>query len=146
MKLRIKESEDDFSYRVIEFPSEKANHYLEQDADVSQYLDEVNEHSIGEVLIDNDTNKLIAYVFVYKKKYPGFIYNLQVQPEYQGKGFGKILTNDAIEKYGGIDLTVGKDNDRAIKLYKKFGFEIVGDDNDDSEYYMKLKSADIDDD
>ena len=145
MKLRIKESVDDFSYRVIEFPSEKANHYLEQDADVSQYLDEVNEHSIGEILVDKDTDKLIAYVFVYDKKYPGFIYNLQVQPEYQGNGFGKILIDDAVKKYGGIDLTVGKDNDRAVKLYLKYGFEIVGDGNDDSEYYMKLKGADIDD-
>ena len=70
----------------------------------------------------------------------GFIYNLIVQPKYRGKGFGKMLTDDAVKKLGGYDLTVKKTNDRAIQLYRDYGFEIISDGNDESEWYMKLET------
>lgn len=120
----LEDTEEDI--KVIEFPSDEANDILKQDKEISEYLDELNEHSVGELLIDKNNDDLIGYVFVY--------------PKYRGKGFGKRLTKDAIEKYNGIDLTVDKTNYRAIQIYKCFGFDIVGDGNTEDEYYMKLKS------
>ena len=140
MRLRFLEYTKKEDIKVIEFPSNEANEILKQDKEISEYLDELNEHSVGELLIDKNNDDLIGYVFVYKKKYPGFIYNIFVYPKYRGKGFGKRLTRDAIEKYNGIDLTVDKTNYRAIQLYKGFGFYIVGEGNTEDEYYMKLKS------
>ena len=137
MKLRIVES-DGIDIRRIKFPSDEANEYLEHEEE-SEYLDELNKHSIGELIVDKNTGDLIGKVFVYKTKYPGFIYNLQVEPKYRGRGFGKVLTDDAVKKFNGVDLTVKKDNYPAIKLYTKYGFEIDGDGNDETEYYMKLK-------
>ena len=124
----------------IKFPSDHANDILSKDTEVNKYLDELNDHSIGEVIINKDSDELIEYVFVRKDSgNDGFIYNLIVQPKYRGKGFGKMLTDDAVKKLGGYDLTVKKTNYRAIQLYKDCGFEIISDGNDESEWYMKLE-------
>ena len=123
----------------IKFPSSRANDILIDDKEVSDYLDELNDHSVGEVIINKDSGDLIGYVFVRKDSgNSGFIYNLIVQPKYRGKGFGKMLTDDAVKKFGGVDLTVKKNNYPAIKLYSNYGFTVAGDGNDESEYYMKL--------
>lgn len=125
----------------IKFPSDHANDILSKDTEVNRYLDELNNHSIGEVIINKENNELIGYVFVRKDSgNEGFIYNLIVQPKYRGKGFGKMLTDDAVKKLGGIDLTVKKINYRAIQLYRDYGFEIISDGNDETEWYMKLET------
>lgn len=124
----------------IKFPSDHANDILSKDTEVNKYLDELNDHSTGEVIINKENNELIGYVFVRKDSgNECFIYNLIVQPKYRGKGFGKMLTDDAVKKLCGHDLTVKKTNYRAIQLYKDYGFEIISDGNDESEWYMKLE-------
>ena len=60
--------------------------------------------------------------------------------KYRGYGLSSKLVKDAINKYKAIDLTVTKDNEIAIKLYKDNGFVIIGDGNSKNEYWMKLKS------
>lgn len=57
--------------------------------------------------------------------------NVAVAPAYQGRGLGSLLMRDLIEsaRARGIDaitLEVGASNDRAIGLYRRFGFESVG--------------------
>jgi len=59
-----------------------------------------------------------------------FISNLAVLPDYQGKGLGKALLNQAEVKakelgLHKLSLTVDVENDRAISLYKKIGFTLV---------------------
>ena len=47
----------------------------------------------------------------------------------------------AIEKYGAKKLIVDKKNEVAIRLYKKFGFKIMGDNGKyTSQYFMLLES------
>ena len=51
-----------------------------------------------------------------------------VAKEYQGKGFGKKLLQTTLESFKNKNLKkaclwVGEKNERAIKLYKKFGFK-----------------------
>ncbi|MFT4412339.1 GNAT family N-acetyltransferase [Fredinandcohnia humi] len=53
-----------------------------------------------------------------------------VDPEYRGKGVGKLLMDEmlAIYEEEGIDvatLEAIKENDRAIKLYEKMGYKVV---------------------
>lgn len=45
----------------------------------------------------------------------------------QGKGVGAALLNQIVKEYGDHDivLDVLKENEKAIRLYKKFGFEIT---------------------
>jgi RimJ/RimL family protein N-acetyltransferase len=68
-----------------------------------------------------------------------------LHPDWWGKGIGNIsveLLLDHLRRSGSknahnITLVVRKDNERAIKLYKKYGFELIGEH--DSQLTMKLK-------
>ena len=57
---------------------------------------------------------------------------LGVRERFQGKGIGKkllhatIVAADILLGLGRLELTVFTDNERAISLYRKFGFEIEG--------------------
>lgn len=56
---------------------------------------------------------------------------LSLIEEYWGYGIGKLLMEDLLEFGKQVDLKVitlevVKDNQRAVKLYERFGFEIVG--------------------
>lgn len=127
-------------YRKIYTPSDLGTEYMKQDKDLKQYYRQLNRDTVGEMIIDNDTGDLIGSVFVWTTpENKGFIFNVEVNPEYRGQGFGKVLLDDAVKKLGGIDLTVKKDNKVAISMYLKYGFEIVDSVNDDTEWYMKLK-------
>lgn len=53
------------------------------------------------------------------------IIRLGVAPEAQRKGIGAKLLEHALWKVNDAMLTVKKDNAPAIKLYRRFGFEIV---------------------
>jgi ribosomal protein S18 acetylase RimI-like enzyme len=114
--------------------------YLKQrNSKYTNYLD----NYIGEIIVDQDKDKLAGQVFIGKKgtKDEGFITGLEVYKPYKNKGLGSKLLDDAVKKYNGIDLTVYKDNDIAIRMYKKYGFVILGPGNTkNNDYYMKLKS------
>lgn len=70
--------------------------------------------------------------------------------EHSGKGFGaeatQLLIDFAFEKIkiNEINLSVYKDNEPAIRLYKKLGFKTTGeikDEDDREEYLMKLEKS-----
>lgn len=138
----ITESENLPHTKKLKFPSPETDKYLENDKECGKYLDTLKKDCIGEVIINTDTDELVGYVFVYKKghKDHGFIFNVEVAKKYRGHGFGYMLTNDAIHKLDGVDLTVKKDNEAALHIYRKLGFVVIGKGNSDNEYYMKLKS------
>lgn len=132
---------DTSRFKIIPFGKDKSiDEYLKKDRECSRYLNTLHKTSAGEVIIDTIEDRIAGYVFVFKynKKNNGFIYNVYVYPKYRQNGLGNILIKDAIAKYGGIDLTVGKTNTKAINLYKKHGFKIKGDGNSDKEYWMSL--------
>lgn len=112
-------------FRRVLVPSDEGTKYLKEDPECKQYWEDINKRSHGEFLIDIKNNKPIGHVFVHTyKKNKGFIYNLEVSPEYRRQGYGMILTDDAVRRFGGEDLTVDADNKPAIKMYLKYGFEI----------------------
>ena len=82
--------------------------------------------------------------------------NFAISPEYQGKGFGKLLMRAVIaytKQIGSsyIVLEVRRSNIRAINLYRKFGFEVTGirpryysDNNEDAfEMLLNLKKRQV---
>ncbi|MBX5317493.1 GNAT family N-acetyltransferase, partial [Staphylococcus caprae] len=65
-------------------------------------------------------------------------------PEARGKGVGTRLLNFAEKKaqkegFNKLSLTVVKDNDKALNLYKKFGFSIVGEINKSPFYLYQMR-------
>ncbi|MHA1490143.1 MAG: GNAT family N-acetyltransferase [Promethearchaeota archaeon] len=75
--------------------------------------------------------ELIGYVIVVKKdKETANIINFLINPKYQNKGYGSFLLQETIKKVKNheeikkIILNV-KINSIAIKLYKKFKFQII---------------------
>lgn len=58
------------------------------------------------------------------------IHNIAVHPDYQGRGVGKRLLERLLEYIDRYDahtfLEVRVDNERAIGLYRQYGFELIG--------------------
>lgn len=73
--------------------------------------------------------KLIGYIFC--KNYGNYnhLHRIAVDPNFQGKGYGSILMNKAINYFSKfnlpeITLYVETHNESALRLYKKHNFEI----------------------
>jgi ribosomal-protein-alanine N-acetyltransferase len=97
------------------------------------------------------SKKLIGYVILIKDdEYRFNLINFLIKKKYQSKGYGSLLlkkTLSIVKKFPKINkviLNVRITNLRAINLYYKFGFEIIGKianyyrDNE-SAYLMELK-------
>ena len=71
------------------------------------------------------------------------LYEIGIAKEFQGKGYSKLLLNyyiDYVKKYDcdTIFLEVNNINEKAINLYKKFGFIVYGERKN---YYGKNQDA-----
>lgn len=139
--FKTKETDKHFVYMDIN--SSQASKYLKQDTYCRTHTDFIKKYFNGEIAVDKDSDKLAGFVCVgNEKKDEGWIMPLVVEKKYRGYGIGTRLLNDAIHKFGGIDLCVLKKNKVAIEMYKRHGFEIVCDYKPDKKmHYMKLKGA-----
>jgi GNAT superfamily N-acetyltransferase len=77
------------------------------------------------LLVDNET--LIGSAIVYNN---GFLDDIFVVPSYQGKGYGRLITQFAINKaisqgINKIETSVVEWNTRAFELYQSLGFSNV---------------------
>ena len=134
----FKKKKIDKDIKYISIKSPEAQPYLKKDKfcrSISKSFKDYN----GEIAVDGDN--MVGYVFIGDKVDKGFIHSLRVYPEYRGYGIGSKLLDIAINKYGGYDLTVAKDNELPIDIYKRKGFAIDNSRNAGKKmYYMVLKS------
>lgn len=82
-------------------------------------LRHVDPNDIGYMIIDKVQNNLIGYVAWDKN----IITALEVIKEFQGKGYSKILLEIA-EENNCNELTVNKNNKKAISIYEHLGWEL----------------------
>jgi alpha-mannosidase/GNAT superfamily N-acetyltransferase len=87
-------------------------------------------------LVAEEGKEIIGYAWWEPKDAELPSIGICVSDKYQGKGVGKALLGKLVEeaeKWGkkGLRLITMKDNVRAIALYKKFGFYIVGETKED---------------
>lgn len=77
-----------------------------------------------------DVDGVIGYIGLWCIFENGQITNFYINPENQGKGYGKELLEYAIkifkEKVSIVTLEVRKSNERAKTLYEKYGFYVGG--------------------
>ena len=135
------------NFEFIDLHDPRAKKYLTTDAFYKENFENIYSIVNGEIAVDRDKDKLAGYIYVgggdkSKNRNYGFIQTLEVRKEYRGYGLLSRLLDDAIKKYNAVDLTVYKDNEVALNLYKNHGFVIIGYGNskDNSDYWMKLKT------
>lgn len=138
--------DSDPRFRRVLVPSEEGLKYLKEDPELSQYWEDMHKATNGEFLVNRETGEAIGHAFVHTtKKNKGFIFNIEVTPSYRRQGYGWILIDDAVRRFGGEDLTVRCDNEPAVHLYLDYGFEIykkgVWYDPPHEEYWMKYDRA-----
>lgn len=127
--------------RYIDYRSKEADKYIESDKFLKNTYSSRRDRDQynGEIAIDGD--EVAGYVFVGDKTDKGFINSLKVYDNYRRNGIASKLLNDAIHKYGGVDLTVKKDNTIAVNMYKKRGFAEDPDYTHGNMMYMKLSKV-----
>lgn len=100
-------------------------------------------------VFENGKMCIIGYVGFWFIVDEAHISTLAVHPNYRGKGIGEHLLQDALDDavMRGAQvatLEVRISNDAAVQLYKKFGFEIIGErssyyrDNNEDAFLMIL--------
>ncbi|TCS80047.1 ribosomal protein S18-alanine N-acetyltransferase [Pectinatus cerevisiiphilus] len=94
---------------------------------------------------ENGKEQIIGYAGMWLVFGEGQITNVALLPEYQGKGIASLLLEKIIDiakmkHITAVTLEVRPSNDKAIRLYEKFGFKSVGrrphyylDNNEDAE-------------
>ena len=101
------------------------------------FLNDVNE-CIGESpyaegFIFYENNEIMGYAMIAKSFSTEFgkrciwIEDLYIKEQHRGKGIGKDFFNFITDKYSDsiFRLEVDKDNEKAVNLYKKSGFDIL---------------------
>lgn len=86
------------------------------------------------ILALNSLNEVVGFVYLRVKSYGFFktaTYGIVVRDDNQGKGLGDVLTTRILEyakelKLNVIALNVISTNEKAVRLYKKHGFDIEG--------------------
>ena len=101
-------------------------------------------------IIAESENEIIAAIWIrlFNNSYQGYGFidknipelSMSVITDYQGQGIGtkllhELLNDDELADYKAISLSVDKTN-RAVNLYKRFGFEIF---NESKKSYIMIK-------
>ena len=125
-------------YLFLDIQSNKSKvlKYLKDNNETQKYAQDTIDNYNGEIIVSD--NKMIGRILVGDKRDKGFITDFIIDKEYRGNKLGSKLLDDAINKYGGYDLLVDKDNKLAIDMYRKRGFETAKTYK--NQYYMVLKN------
>ena len=105
----------------------KINNYVENN--IQKIIDNYYNIIVGEnivgclLLTDKDDGKLLDEIYL--------------EEEYRNKGIGTDIIKNILKQNDIVYLWVYKKNIKAIKLYKKLGFDII--EETDTRYYMKYK-------
>ena len=68
-----------------------------------------------------------------------FIDQVEIVPDYQGRGIGTSLINDLLALGRPVELGVLKVNDDAGRLYERLGFRVISDN--EKHYQMRAEPA-----
>lgn len=116
---------------------------LKEKVDLQQYSKKLFEKSARFEAWHN--NSLVGFVSAYFNDHENssaYISNVSVSKDFLNKGIASSLLEKTIKyakekSFKTLDLEISKSNERAMNLYKKFGFIIFGESEKD--YKMRLK-------
>lgn len=104
---------------------------FDQPWSVRMFIPEVADKNAFYIVGVEGTSEVICYAGFHKVLDEAHITNIAVKAEYRGRGIGRLLMNQLLEcaKSAGVNrvtLEVKDINERAVNMYKSFGFEVEG--------------------
>lgn len=138
MNIRMRPATEDDTENMYNWEIESIHPDLRTRSNVQELIRKDVDQSIKDTQMIMDGDKTIGMFTACmiddgKWRYIGEIYLI---PEYRGKGIGTSILKNEINNHDRICLKVATTNDRAIKLYKSLGFEIIKE-VDGQMYIMK---------
>lgn len=127
MNIRMRPATEDDTENMYNWEIDSIHPDLRTRSDVQELIRKDVDQSIKDTLMIMDGDKTIGMFTACmiddgEWRYIGEIYLI---PEYRGKGIGTSILKKEINNYDRIRLKVATTNDKAIKLYKSLGFEII---------------------
>ena len=140
MEYKLSKSSEKDINRLIEYKNRTIYQYTK---DLSnEEIDRINKYVTSEVLrLINDycniivDNKIVGCILLTNNDHGKLLDEIYVEEEYRNKGIGTKIILDILNNNDVVYLWVYKENEKAISLYKKLGFNVI--EETESRYYMK---------
>ncbi|VYT62994.1 N-acetyltransferase [Clostridium tertium] len=88
---------------------------------------------MSETFVYDDGEEIRGFISIINKEFIGALF---IDIDYQGLGIGSKLIDYVDNKYNKLELVVYKENESAVKFYKKKSFKIIEEQkNEDSGLY-----------
>lgn len=145
LNKNFKKKELSNNLKIIDIRDKNINNYIEEYDCLRKrknWINSVKKEKDGEIIIDIKKDKIIGSIFIKEKGNQRIMGGIYIDEDYRGQGLGELLFKDAVEKYKGNILGVYTDNQVAIMIYKKYGFEIFEEDLDENgEKFYKMTNS-----
>ena len=105
--------------------SVRSSHHFLEDKDIAYFKPLVRNSYFPMVelyIIDNQKRRIAAFMGLSDD----MLEMLFVQPEEQGKEYGKALVNYALSKCNVYKVDVNEDNEKAHQFYLHMGYKVIG--------------------
>ena len=140
MKYKLSKSTDEDINRLIDYKKKTIFEYAK---DLSENeINKINNYVKNNVpkLLNNYSNivvdnKIVGCLLLTNKDDGKLLDEIYLEEEYRNKGIGTDIIKDILNNNNIVYLWVYKENEKAISLYRKLGFNII--EETESRYYMK---------
>ena len=140
MKYKLSKSTDEDINRLIDYKKKTIFEYAK---DLSENeINKINNYAKNNVpkLLNNYSNivvdnKIVGCLLLTNKDDGKLLDEIYLEEEYRNKGIGTDIIKDILNNNDIVYLWVYKENEKAISLYRKLGFNII--EETESRYYMK---------
>ena len=140
MEYKLSKSTDEDINRLIEYKKRTIYEYAKDLSD--EEINKINNYVVSEVpKLINDyciiivDNKIVGCLLLTNKDDGKLLDEIYLEEEYRNKGIGTDIIKDILNNNDIVYLWVYKENEKAISLYRKLGFNII--EETESRYYMK---------
>ena len=140
MEYKLSKSSNKDTNRLIEYKKRTIYEYAK---DLSnEEIDKINKYITSEVpkLINYYSNivvdnKIVGCLLLTNKDNGKLLDEIYLEKEYRNKGIGTEIIKGILNNNDTVYLWVYKENEKAISLYKKLGFNVI--EETETRYYMK---------
>ena len=140
MEYKLSKSSEKDINRLIEYKNRTIYQYAK---DLSnEEIDRINKYITSEVpRLINDycniivDNKIVGCILLTNNDSGKLLDEIYLEEKYRNKGIGTKIIMDILNNNDVVYLWVYKENEKAISLYKKLGFNVI--EETESRYYMK---------